>query len=92
MNIHTKAFEALHVAAIAIKTLNGITDVSVDNDGRSGEILFDVGDQRYVLRLVEENTEGLRSHEPLCPHRVGGECLCGASEHNAKLYGEEEEE
>lgn len=52
--MHTKAFEALHVAATAIKALNGITDVSVDNDGSSGEILFDVGDQRYVLRLVEE--------------------------------------
>lgn len=89
--MHTKAFEALHVAATAIKALNGITDVSVDNDRSSGEILFDVDDQRYVLRLVEEHTEGLRSHEPLCPHRVGGECLCGASEHNATTYGEKEE-
>jgi hypothetical protein len=91
MNMHTKALEALHTAATAIKALSGITDVSVDNDGRSGEILFNVGDQRYALRLVEENTEGLRSHERLCPHRVAGECLCGASEHNAKIYGEEEE-
>ena len=62
--MHTKAFEALHVAATAIKTLNGITDVSVDNDGSSAEIIFDVGDQRYVLRLEEEHTEALRSHEP----------------------------
>lgn len=60
----SKAFEALHVAATAIKTLNGITDVSVDNDGGSGEIIFDVADQRYVLRLEEEHTEALRFTNP----------------------------
>ncbi len=57
MNMHTKALEALHVAATAIKTVNGVSNVSVDNDGSSGEILFDVGDERYVLRLVDDDTE-----------------------------------
>lgn len=55
--MHTKALEALHVAATAIKTVNGLSNVSVDNDGSSGEILFDVGDERYVLRLDDDDTE-----------------------------------
>jgi len=52
-----KALEALHVAATAIKTIDGVSNVSVDNDGTSGEVLFDVGDERYVLRLTEEGMD-----------------------------------
>jgi hypothetical protein len=51
------ALEALHVATAAIKTVKGISNVSVDNDAHSGEVIFDVSNVRYVLRLVEEDTE-----------------------------------
>lgn len=37
-----KALEALHVAATAIKQVSGISDVSADNDGKSGELFFTV--------------------------------------------------
>ena len=57
MNMQPNALEALHVAAAAIKTVKGISNVSVDNDANSGEVIFEVGKVRYVLRLVEKDTE-----------------------------------
>ncbi len=49
-----KALEALHVAAAAIKRMKGVTNVSVDNDNDSGEILFNVGSREFKLNLTEE--------------------------------------
>jgi hypothetical protein len=49
-----KALEALHVAAAAIKKMEGVSNVSVDNDNDSGEIFFSVGDREFKLNLTEE--------------------------------------
>ena len=43
-------------------------------------------DTYYCDEQEVELPETLKSHDTLCPHRVGGECLCGASEHNEKIY------
>lgn len=46
-----KALEALHVAARAIRQVPEVTNVSVDNDHDSGEILFTIHQTEYRLKL-----------------------------------------
>ena len=47
-------FEALHVAAKAIRGVSNISHSSADNDNDSGEIIFTVkGGKTYVLALKE---------------------------------------
>jgi len=47
-----KALEALHVAAKAIAKMDGVTNCTVDNDHKSGEILFEVDGQEFALKLM----------------------------------------
>lgn len=51
-----RAIEALWAAAESIKSVAGISNVTVDNDHRSGEILFTVGTEQFRLKL--EQVEG----------------------------------
>ena len=46
-----KALEALHVAAQAIRQVPEVTNVSVDNDNDSGELLFTIHQTEYRLKL-----------------------------------------
>lgn len=48
-----KALEALHIVAKSLQKIKGIEDVSVDNDHKSGEILFRVGTDEYCLKLEQ---------------------------------------
>jgi hypothetical protein len=50
-----KALEALHVAAAAIKLLAGVTNVTVDNDDDSGEIMFETERGCFTLTLSEDD-------------------------------------
>ena len=52
----TKALEALHVGADAIRTLKGVDECTADNDNDSGEIIFTVNGRDFRLKL-EEITE-----------------------------------
>ena len=48
------ALAALHAAADAIRQQPGITEATVDNDGKSGEIIFTTRDGgSYILRLQD---------------------------------------
>lgn len=48
------ALKALHAAAKAIKELPGIAECTVDNDHKSGEVIFKTkAGQEYILRLEE---------------------------------------
>lgn len=48
-----KALEAMSNATTAIRNTTGVTDVSMDNDNDSGEIIFAVAGQKFILRLEE---------------------------------------
>lgn len=50
-----KALEALHVAANAIRTMQGIDMVSVENDNDSGEIFFVVDGDQFLMKLKPFN-------------------------------------
>jgi hypothetical protein len=52
----TKALEALHVGADAIRTMKGVDECTADNDNDSGEIIFTVNGRDFRLKL-EEITE-----------------------------------
>ena len=48
------ALAALHAAADAIRQQRGITEATVDNDAKSGEIIFTTRDgESYILSLEE---------------------------------------
>jgi len=49
-----KALEALHVAAEAIREMDGVSNVSVDNDNDSGEIFFRTDNGDFVLKLDQD--------------------------------------
>ena len=52
-----KALEALYVAAKAIKKMDGVESVSVENDNDSGEVYFVVDGIGYIMKLKEFDAE-----------------------------------
>lgn len=51
--MNDKALEALHVAAQAIKEMEGTSNVTVDNDHNGGELFFDVGQETFRMKVEE---------------------------------------
>jgi hypothetical protein len=50
------ALEALHVAAAAIRKMEGVTEATADNDSQSGEVIFTTTTgQSFVLKLEEHD-------------------------------------
>lgn len=47
------ALEALHVAAAAIRQMDGVTEATADNDHKSGEVIFSAYGHWYCLSLKE---------------------------------------
>jgi hypothetical protein len=48
-----KALESLTVAAEAIKNMDDVHDVEVDNDNSGGEVYFTTNGCSFALRLVQ---------------------------------------